>query len=104
MGTNKRYAAHYDRLMDDRIAQGVVARGGLQTLKPEELQLDREPVTIDPDPKPVRAWVRFQDSPLLVEALACRWTPRAVGIRFEIRGQVFHAWVLSSAVESGTPG
>ena len=100
MGTNKRYAAYYDRLMDERIAERVAAKGGLQTLTPTELGLDTEPLTIAPEPQPVRAWVRFYDTPLRVDAWACRWTSKAVGIRFEIRGREYKAWVWSNAVEA----
>lgn len=102
LGTNRRYAAHYDRLMDDRIAETVAAKGGLQTLTPKELRLDVELLTIDPDPKRVLAWVRFYDTPLLVSAWACRWTSKAIGIRFEIAGREFKTWVWANAVESGS--
>ena len=99
MGTNKRYAQHLDRLMDERIAQRVAETAGpLQSLRPEELELEREPFTRDPQPKPVRAWVRFGDSPLLVDAEACSWTAYAVAIRFTIAGREFKTWVWGSAV------
>lgn len=99
MGTSKRYAAHYDGLMDHRIAQRVATTSGpLQSLTPEELNLDVEPMTRDPKPKPARAWVRFGATPLLVDALVCSWTSSAVAIRFTI-GDVEHkAWVWSSSV------
>ena len=61
--------------MNERILeQAVVSAGPLQSLTPEELRLDSEPVTIDPRPKPVRAWVRFGLKPALVDAVAARWT------------------------------
>jgi hypothetical protein len=89
-----------DRRMDDRIAESVAAKGGLQSLKPDELNLALEPLTIDPQPIPVKAWVRFFDIPLRVDAFADRWASRAVGIRFTIGGRDFKTWVWASAVES----
>ena len=68
------------------------------TLTPEELRLDSEPLTIDPRPKPVRAWVRFGPKPLLVDAVAVRWTADAVGVVFSIRETEYRAWVWASAV------
>lgn len=59
MGTNKRYAAHYDRLMDERVLQRIASEFPLQTLTDRELRRDTLPVTRDPQPKPCRAWVRF---------------------------------------------
>lgn len=99
MGSNKRYADHYDRLMDTRVLERVAATGGqLQSLTDAELELDREPVTIAPQPRPVRAWVRFGSTAVRVDAEACRWTERAVGIRFSVGDRELRAWVWSSAV------
>ncbi|PNW09516.1 hypothetical protein C1632_10160 [Microbacterium testaceum] len=104
MGSNRRYARHYDRLMDERIlAQTAATAGPLQTLSPAELELDSEPVTIDPHPKPVLAWVRFGATPLRVDAEACRWTSRAVGIRFTVGQEQLQAWVWNSAVSERSP-
>lgn len=99
MGTSRRYAQHYDRMADARIGQRVAETAGpLQSLTAEELELDREPFTKDPKPKPVRAWVRFGATPLLVDAEACSWTRHAVAIRFSIAGREFKTWVWASAV------
>ncbi|MCK6065742.1 MULTISPECIES: hypothetical protein [Microbacterium] len=99
MGTNRRYAAHFDRLMDERIIQRVADTAGpLQTLSSEELELEREPFTRDPQPKPVRAWVRFGDTPVLVDAEACSWTRHAAAIRFTVAGREYKTWVWASAV------
>jgi hypothetical protein len=100
LGTSKRYAASVDAAMSDRIAERIASSGPLQTLTADELRLDSEPLTIDPHPKPVRAWVRFGGAALLVRGEACRWTSRAVGIRFRIRDRDYRCWVWSSAVES----
>lgn len=99
MGTNKRYAASVDRQMDRKILERIAATSGpLQSLTSAELQLDTEPVTIDPKPKPVRAWVRFGPTATLVEALACRWTSDAVAIEFRVADKTYRAWVWASAV------
>lgn len=99
MGSNRRYSHHYDRLMDQRIIERVAATSGpLQSLSREELQLDNEPVTRDPHPKPARAWVRFGGAPVLVDAEVCSWTSSAVAIRFTIAGTEHKAWVWASAV------
>lgn len=99
MGTNRRYADKIDRQMAARILDSLASKGGLQSLSTTELALDREQLTIDPDPKPVKAWVRFYAVPVQVHAFAHRWTSRAVGIKFRAGGREFAAWVWSSAVE-----
>ncbi|WP_194397290.1 hypothetical protein [Microbacterium atlanticum] len=99
MGTNRRYADHYDRLMGERILQRVAAGGPLETLTRLELRLDDLPCTTDPKPKPVRAWVRFGGTPIQVDAEACMWTPRAIAIRFRISGTEYRCWVWASAVD-----
>jgi hypothetical protein len=99
VGTNRRYADHYDQLVDARILDRIAAAvGPLQSLTDAELELDREPVTIAPRPQAVRAWVRFGPTAVRVDAEACRWTERAVGIRFTVGGRELRAWVWSSAV------
>ena len=100
MGTSRRYAHHYDELMDQRIVERVAATAGpLQSLSREEIGLDTKPVTRDPQPKAVRAWVRFGGTPVLVDATASSWTSAAVAIRFVVGAKEFKAWVWSSAVE-----
>lgn len=103
MGTNRRYADKIDRQMDVKILDSIASKGGLQSLSAAEVALDREQLTIDPNPnpKPVKAWVRFYSVPVQVHAYAHRWTSRAVGIRFRAGGKDHTAWVWSSVVESG---
>lgn len=98
MGTNRRYARQLDGRMDDRILERTAASGPLETLLAAELQLDRLAVTTDPQPAPVRAWVRFGGVPIEVDAEACMWTARAVAIRFRVGAKEFRTWVWSSAV------
>ncbi|MFK4115029.1 hypothetical protein ACI2K6_10405 [Microbacterium sp. NPDC006705] len=99
MGTNKRYAAAVDRRMDQKILERIARDAGpLQSLSREEIGLDTEPVTIDPKPKPVRAWVRFGATPVWVDGQACRWTSDAVAIRFLVGEAEHRTWVWASAV------
>lgn len=108
MGTNKRYAHHYDKLMEERIIEHFVAtKGPLQTLSPEELELDRLPVTIYPEnhrPK-VKAWIRFGPQHTRVDAVLVRSTAQAAGIEFTVRGKTYQCWVWGNAVTlaSGEP-
>jgi hypothetical protein len=99
VGTSKRYAHVVDAQMDARILQRISSDGPLQTLSPAELELDRLALTVTPRPEKVRAWVRFGDTPVQVEAEAMRWTSRAIGIRFHVMGEEKRCWVWASAVE-----
>lgn len=105
MGTNRRYADAVDARMNDRVLQSVARGAKLQTLTPLELRLDEKPLTIDPRPRRrVRAWVRFGDTPVQVDAVAARWTADAVGIVFTIDDREHRCWVWSSAVDEISPG
>lgn len=84
--------------VDHRVS--VARDAKLQTLSPLELRLDETPLTIDPKPRRrVKAWVRFGDVPVRVDAIASRWTADAVGIVFTVDGREHRCWVWSSAVE-----
>lgn len=98
VGTNRRYKAYYDRRGEERTLANYAARGGLQTLGERELNLDKELVTTDPEPKPVRAWMRFYDHPMHVPGFACRWTSRAIEVSFIAGGKTYTAWVWANAV------
>lgn len=99
MGTSKRYAAHFDALGEDRHLAALAAKGGLQTLSKRELALDCEPLTVDPNPRPVLVWVRFFAEPVRIRAWACRWTPKAVGVKFHAGGTEYTTWVWADAVD-----
>jgi hypothetical protein len=103
MGTSKRYADHFDRLMDDRIAQNAMNDHEPDTLTSNELQLDTEPLTKAPVPRPVSAWVRYGTTPLRIDALAVAWTDYAVAIKWAAPGGEHHAWVWASAVRPRKP-
>jgi hypothetical protein len=48
-----------DGRIGERILERAAASGELQRLTDAELELDRLPMTVDPRPKPAKAWVRF---------------------------------------------
>lgn len=105
MSSNKRYAAHYDRLMDARILEQAIGRadGPLQSLDPAELDLEHEPLTRTPKPTQARAWVRFGSQPFLIpNAQLVAWTPYAYAIKFDVRGTEYKTWVWATAVEAAT--
>jgi len=66
--------------MDSRIAERIMRSGQPQSLTRAEQQRDEVPITHDPRPNAVRAWVRYPDGPVEVDARAVMWTSRAVGI------------------------
>lgn len=99
MGTSKRYAAAVDRQMDARILQRVMQETAPHSLSTEELELDREPLTRSPIPRPVAAWVRYAAAAIFLDAEAVAWTPTAVAIRWTTpAGEEHRAWVWASAV------
>lgn len=100
MGSSKRYADHYDRLMEHR----VTMHGSPESLTDAELEKEVQPVTRTPVALPVWAWVRYQAGPVRVEAEAVAWTPRAVAVRWSTPdGRTDRAWVWASAVERRGP-
>ena len=100
MGSNRRYAADIDRRMDARITERIMRSGEPQSLTRAEQQRGDIPLTTDPHPSAVRAWVRYPDGPLEVDARAVMWTSRAVGIVWDGPDGVEHrAWVWIGAVE-----
>ena len=61
------------------------------------------PLTIDPQPhRELKAWVRFGDTPVRVDAVAARWTADAVGIVFFVGEKEHRSWVWNGAVEEPT--
>jgi len=101
LGTSKRYAAHYDRLMDGRVLESVMRDRQPMSLTPPELELDILPLTRTPQPESVRAWVRYGDTAVRIEGRAVAWTPRAVAVEWDAPGGVHRAWLWASAVERG---
>jgi len=98
MGTSRRYAQHFDRLMDQRILERIAAEYPLQSLTDKEIRRDELPMTRDPRPKPCRAWVRFGPHPMFVDAVVMTWNELACGIEFSVGGKSFRCWVWANAV------
>lgn len=98
VGRNKRYADWYDRQMSKHITEMLVRPAPI-TLSPAELNSAADPVESG-DPVPVRAWVRYPETPARIEGRAVAWTSRAVQVEWEnAQGQVQRAWVWASAVD-----
>ena len=75
----------------------------LPLVPPFTRRLNEVPLTIDPQPRrKVKAWVRFGDAPVRVDAVAARWTPDAVGIVFHIDDVEHRCWVWAGAVDGVT--
>jgi hypothetical protein len=103
VGTNRRYADSVDRAINQRILDKVARAGDLHTLSRQELELDELPVTTDPKPAKVRAWVKFGATPILVDAEACMWTSHAVAIRFRGNDTEWRCWLWRGAVRETAP-
>jgi hypothetical protein len=93
MGSNCRYGSD----VTDAVINEAVTRPRPISLTPAEIgKLD---VTEPPQPEPVKAWVRYPETPVQVEARAIAWTERAVKVEWTMRdGSVQQAWVWRSAV------
>ena len=99
VGTNRRYAAQIDERMNQKILDQLAAKYPIQALSEGELRLDLYPVTTDPQPRRVRAWVRFGAIASQIEGDAVAWTPRAVQVKFLLDGKDQRVWVWASAVD-----
>lgn len=100
MSSNRRYADAIDRRMDARIAERIMRSGDPQSLTPAEQERGHVPMTRDPNPGKVRAWVRYPAGTVEIEALAVAWTARTVAITWPGPDDVEHrAWVWVGAVE-----
>jgi hypothetical protein len=103
MGTSKRYPHVIDAQMDARVLDGIMRTGKPDTLSELELQLDRMPLTRDPQPKPARAWIRYGEHSVEIDVEVVAWTDRAIAVRWPGPGGDEHrAWVWMGAVSAGT--
>lgn len=99
LGQNRRHAASVAARQDERILEVVARDAAPASLVDVELQLDVEPLTRAPLPRPVRAWVRYGTVPVEVDAEAVAWTSRAAAVRWKVGPErVDRAWVWASAV------
>ena len=55
MGSNKRYAEHYDKLMRRRITEMAIKPTPI-SLTDAELDVDADPIVRAPRPVPARGW------------------------------------------------
>lgn len=99
MGSNRRYAEHYDKLMERRITE-VLIRPKPVTLTAAELDTDNDPVVTPKEPMSVRAWARYPETSARIEGRAIAWTSRAVHIEWtDAQGATQRAWEWASAVD-----
>ena len=98
MGSSKH--ASVARQIDRRIVQ-MVTRPQPISLSEDERQVKTRPVHRAERPRPVRAWVRFPETPIETDAMAIAWTDRAVLVEWrDADGRRYECWVWASAVES----
>jgi hypothetical protein len=98
LSSSKRYADHFDKVATNRATERAMSTGEPESLSPLELQLGMEPLTRAPIPRQVRAWVRYGNEPVFVDAVAIAWTEHAVAIKWPTPNGEHHAWVWGSAV------
>jgi hypothetical protein len=90
--------------MDARVLEKIMRSGDPLGLTDVELELDVQPLTRDPQPSTVTAWVRYPAAAVRVEALAVAWTTRAVALKWSGPDSSEHrAWVWVSAVDRASP-
>ena len=91
MGESKRR----DTISQNAVNEAVVRPAPISL---SEWEIGEHPVV--GEPVAVRAWVRFPEAPIRVEALAVAWTRRAVKVEFQLRdGRTLSTWVWASAVD-----
>ncbi|KRF03250.1 hypothetical protein ASH00_15810 [Arthrobacter sp. Soil782] len=101
MGQNKRYGDSYV----DKWIEGWILREEPMTLTAVEVDLDRDPERLFPEPRLCRAWIRYPTKAVRVQASAIAWNSRAVKIRFlepAIKTER-EAWVWTNAVTPEPP-
>jgi hypothetical protein len=98
VGTNKRFAAFYDREWVEKNNAKVMAEGQPLSLTDIELELHEQPLTKPPKPIDGKAWVRYGNEAIRIEVSIVAWTPYAVAVKWKTPTGEHHAWVWSSAV------
>lgn len=94
-----RLSAYRDWQMQQQSIIDAAKHGPLQSLTPRELDAREQPMTIYPQPRRVRAWVRFGPEAVQVDAKLVRSTPLAAGIEFRAGEQTYRCWVWGNAVQ-----
>lgn len=100
MGQNRRYPHNAGRLAEERELREARQRGPLVTLTTDQLRLHTNPVTVAPEKAEPwgLAWLRFGDTDVRATVRVKRWTTDAVGVEFEVDGDVMRCWVWQGAV------
>lgn len=100
MGTNKRYADAIDKRMAAHTDEIIMRDRQPSSLKKEELELDRLPLTRTPIAIPAWAWIHYETIALRLRVEIVAWTPRACAVRWTTpAGREDRAWVWANAVE-----
>jgi hypothetical protein len=99
MGSNRRYARHYDVMMQKRMAE-IAVRPKPISLSAEELDTGEDPVVKPMEPIPVRAWTRYPETVVRIQGRAVEWNSRAVHVEWTgSDGEIRSTWVWASAVD-----
>lgn len=94
-----RLSAYNDMRSQHQAILAAAKHGPLQSLTDRELAAREQPLTIYPQPRRVRAWVRFGAEAVRVDAKLVRSTPTAAGIEFRAEQHTYRCWIWGNAVE-----
>lgn len=102
MGTNERYAEHYDRLYAQRAVEAARRERPVALTWPQVISKGEQVTWLDPGTEHphVKAWVNFPSHASLVEAFVTGWSPCAVEIDFFHKESFtqYKIWVWANAV------
>ena len=97
-------SVHRQRRIHESVNAVIMRDQTPSSLSDQELGLDRLPITRTPVPEKVKAWVRYGEVALRIDAELVAWTSRACAVRWKTQAGVAHrAWVWASAVEKVSP-
>lgn len=100
ISTTVRGQGRQARTVDGEILRMLARSGTPASLSVAELALDTRDVTRPAHAIPVWAWVRYDGTPVRVQAELCGWTSHACAVRWSVPGLGVHrAWVFVGAVE-----
>lgn len=103
MGTSKRYAAHYDELAAQRIAESMSEN---QPTTLGQNAYGPQPITWERGRKPpVWAWISWRDGPATrIPCYVQGYNDRVVIVEFEAKGGLRSVVVWRNAVTRRSPG
>ena len=100
LATNARGQLRQAQRVDAEILRMLAGTLQPDSLTPQELGLERNPVTRPARAEPVWAWVHYGSRSVRVEAELAGWTSAAGAIRWEVSKVGIHrAWVWLNAIE-----